>query len=160
MIIRPAQSSDLPQLISIKGFNDKYRRWLDETHKHRFIEAAAEKAIYLVAEADEELVGHVFIKLYGSEAEPDYSNIEDLYVRDDMRNLGIGSLLLAETERLLKEKDYRAVGLSVNPELNPRAKALYERLGYKDVGRPPYLGGIYDGDEDWVIDMVKDLCSF
>ena len=45
----------------------------------------------------------------------------------------------------------------MNPLLNARAKTLYERLGYRDSGRSVYLDGIYDGDADWVIDLMKRL---
>jgi [ribosomal protein S18]-alanine N-acetyltransferase len=125
--------------------------------RRRLAQAPEGKAVYLVAEDAGEIVGHVFLKFYGSETDPDYPNLEDLYVREDRRGSGIGSALLARSETLLREKGYGRVGLSVNPDLNPRAKALYQRLGYKDTGRDPYLGGVYDGDEDWVIDMVKLL---
>lgn len=49
------------------------------------------------------------------------------------------------------------MSLAVNPNLNPKAKMLYERLGYTQTKTALYLDGIYDGDEDWVIDMVKEL---
>jgi hypothetical protein len=26
-----------------------------------------------------------------------------------------------------------------------------------DIGRPPYLDGVYDGVADWVVDKVKGL---
>lgn len=119
-------------------------------------EAEEGKAAYLIAKEGGEIVGNVFIKFYGTPTEP-YPNLEDLYVREDTRGRGVGTALLARSEALVRERGYSRVGLSVNPTLNPRAQALYERLGYRDVGRAPYLSGVYDGDEDWVIDMVKSL---
>jgi hypothetical protein len=38
-----------------------------------------------------------------------------------------------------------------------RARALYERLGYVATGENSYLDDVYDGDEDWVIDLEKRL---
>lgn len=157
MIIRHAGSTDIEQLTSIKKLDPKHRARIEAGHTQRLIEASHAKVIYLVAEVSGEILGHVLLKLYGSKTQPGYPHIEDLYVRDDVRSRGIGSQLLHESETLLKKLGYGRVGLAVNPELNPRAKALYERLGYKDVGRPPYLDAVYDGDEDWVIDMSKSL---
>jgi ribosomal protein S18 acetylase RimI-like enzyme len=157
MIIRHANSSDFERLVSIKKLGKKHRAWIETVQTQRFAEVSEGKAIYLVVVASNEIIGHVFLKLYGSNTEPDYPNIEDLYIAEDARGRGLGSQLLQEAEVLLKGLGYQGVSLSVNPELNPRAKALYDRLGYKDVGRQPYLGGVYDGDEDWVIDMVKSL---
>ena len=157
MIIRSANQNDVQQLTSIKRPTEEHRTRFAEIHANRLAQAVQGKAVYFVAEDAGEIVGHVFLKFYGSETEPDCPNIEDLYVREDRRGSGIGSALLSRCEALLREKGYGRVGLSVNPELNPRAKALYERLGYINVSRAPYLGGVYDGDEDWVIDMVKLL---
>ena len=49
------------------------------------------------------------------------------------------------------------MGLAVNQTENPRAVKFYQRLGYKHDGGEKYLDGIYDGMEDWVIDMEKEL---
>jgi hypothetical protein len=45
----------------------------------------------------------------------------------------------------------------VNPTENVRAKALYERLGYVPTGERSYVDDVYDGHEDWVIDLEKQL---
>ena len=40
---------------------------------------------------------------------------------------------------------------------NPRALALYQRLGYRVISTAPYLDGVCEGVEDWVVDMEKAL---
>lgn len=49
------------------------------------------------------------------------------------------------------------IGLAVNPTENVRARALYERLGYVATGERSYVDDVYDGYEDWVIDLEKEL---
>jgi GNAT superfamily N-acetyltransferase len=157
MIICPAHTADVEQLVMLKQpRTEEHKVAAEKMQSRRLAEAAEGKAAYLVAREGSQIVGHVFVKFYGTPMEP-YPNLEDLYVRGDRRSRGIGTELLSRSECLVREKGYTRVGLSVNPTLNPRAKALYERLGYRDVGGEPYLGGVYDGDEDWVIDMVKLL---
>ena len=102
-----------------------------------------------------EIVGHVFLN-YGK---PPYPQMSALVVRENLRSKGIGTEAIKEVERRVKEKGFNKVGLSVNPDNNPRAKALYEKLGYKDTGKEKYLEYVdpYDKAEDWVIDLVKEI---
>jgi len=151
MNIREAREEDIGYLNAIKN------KKMDELFLKRIQEAKEGKSVYLIMEDDNEAVGHVFLKYYGTPNLSDYPNMEDLAVRADKRRLGIGTMLISECERLSKEKGFSKIGLSVNPTLNPHAKEMYEKLGYKHIGNEPYLDGIYDGTEDWVIDMVKEL---
>jgi ribosomal protein S18 acetylase RimI-like enzyme len=56
-------------------------------------------------------------------------------VRPQLWGQGIGETLLLETLRRLKAAGYTRVELSVYPD-NRKAVALYERLGWRPVGRP------------------------
>lgn len=151
MEIRVATKKDLEQLNHLKGRSDtdRYLKRIGKTNEG--------SADYLVLEENGEILGHVFLKYYGTDKDPDYPNVEDLYIRKDQRGKGLGTKLLEECERLSKEKGFNKIGISVNPTLNQKAVKLYQRLGYKDLGRGQYLDGVYDGTEDWVIDMVKEL---
>ncbi|MCM1499757.1 MAG: GNAT family N-acetyltransferase [Clostridium sp.] len=89
----------------------------------------------------------------------------DLLIMEPLRNYGIGSQLILACEDVCREKGILCLGLDVNPEDNPKAKQLYERMGYHAVGEK-HLDGIYeymDGQgnmgiyEDWCIDMIKFL---
>jgi hypothetical protein len=78
------------------------------------------------------------------------------------------SARIAEMLGLLKiaaGAGYVQVYLSVAPIANPRAYALYQRLGYQQLQAEPYRkiweftdseGQMHRG-EDWVVDMVKQL---
>jgi phosphinothricin acetyltransferase len=158
MNIRRATSQDIEQLTRlkkpqkvhhVKKFHDNQIKRLDDMEKG--------EAIYLVAEEDGQIIAQLLLKMNGTAYEPDYPNMNDLYVSEEKRGMGIGSKLINEAERIAKEKGYSKVSLAVNPIFNPKAKALYERLGYHRTDTEPYLDGVYDGDEDWVIDMVKNL---
>lgn len=151
MEIREAIEEDIPQITQMKKREDL------EQYLKRVRETKEEKAIYLVMENDGVVIGHVFLKFYGTKKHPDYPEIEDLFIREDLRSRGIGTRLIEMCEKLAKEKGFNKIGLGVNPTLNPRAKALYERLGYKDLGEGLYCDAVYDGTEDWVFDMVKKL---
>ncbi|KQL58613.1 MULTISPECIES: GNAT family N-acetyltransferase [Bacillaceae] len=52
----------------------------------------------------------------------------------ESRGLGIGGMLLDFAEACAKERSFTKLSLTVR-ENNPRAKQLYERLGYQVVGK-------------------------
>jgi len=151
MEIREAQEKDIPQIMQIKNWGTK------KDYLTRISKTMEGKAEYLVIEENGEILGHIFLKFYGSKTAPDYPDIEDAFIKEELRGQGIGTKLIEEVEKIAKEKGFHKIGLGVNPTLNPKAKSLYERLGYKDTGNPPYLDAVYNGTEDWVIDMVKEL---
>jgi GNAT superfamily N-acetyltransferase len=158
MEIRRATKTDIPQLTQLKKpKSEEYRKIFAENQQKRLCEMEEGKAVYLVAEEDHRLVGHLFLKFYGSQTEPGYPNMQDLYVDESKRSEGIGTYLIYKAEEIAKDNGYIKISLAVNPALNARAKALYEKLGYKQIARKPYIDGVYDGVEDWCVDMVKNL---
>jgi ribosomal protein S18 acetylase RimI-like enzyme len=56
--------------------------------------------------------------------------VKNLHVDERARGQGIGTALMAEVERLAAPASRLAVGVD-----NPRARALYERLGYRSTGQ-------------------------
>lgn len=151
MKIRLATTSDIPSITSMKKIEDegRYLRRIKETNEGR--------SAYLVAEEESQIIGQVFLKYYGTKTSPAYPNMEDLFVDEKFRNQGVGTALVKECENRVKEKGFTTIGLSVNPSLNQNALSLYEKLGYLSVGNESYLDGVYNGVEDWVIDLVKTL---
>lgn len=89
---------------------------------------AAEGAVdYLAARApDGTAVGKAGVDY---EAESEVGTIWQVAVHPDVQGLGIGTLLLAECERCIRVRGLSVAGLSVETT-NPRARLLYERLGY------------------------------
>jgi ribosomal protein S18 acetylase RimI-like enzyme len=59
-----------------------------------------------------------------------------LSVHDALQSCGIGTILVEAAERRIRARGRRRGGLAVE-ESNPRARALYERLGYVAYGRAP-----------------------
>ena len=87
----------------------------------------------------------------------EYPNLEDVWVTESWRGRGVGTALLRFAEELARKRGCRRIGLAVNPTDNPRAKGLYERIGYVGTGEAAYIDDVYDGHENWVIDMEKQV---
>ena len=81
-----------------------------------------------VATADGEVVGLLLISMRGAFT----GYIKSVAVREDQRSKGLGSELLSfAEERILRESPNVFICVS---SFNPRARSLYERLGYESVG--------------------------
>jgi ribosomal protein S18 acetylase RimI-like enzyme len=81
------------------------------------------------------LVGRVRARLWASvqtNPRPHQLLLDGLGVKADLRGRGIGTSLLEAVDRRARELDKTEVILEV-VDTNPRAKALYERLGYRTV---------------------------
>lgn len=117
----------------------------------------------LVADFNDFPVGQVAVHWHGKPTHPLVPDLQSLRVFGAFRGLGIGSLLLDCAEQLVAQSGHAQVSLAVGTE-NPRARALYERRGYR------VFGEAYD--DEWtyqnargetcsacetVFDMVKNL---
>lgn len=151
MQIRLATKKDISAITALKGIED------NERYSQRIVETENGRTAYMLTEFEDQIVGQVFLKFYGTIKDSSIPSMEDLLVNENSRNKGIGTALIQECERLSKEKGYTKIGLSVNPNLNKKAKSLYEKLGYVNLGKESYLDGVYNGVEDWVIDLVKTI---
>jgi GNAT superfamily N-acetyltransferase len=112
---------------------------------------------WFVATMDNLIVGWLVVKWRGKPTHPEYPDLEDVWVREQWRNQGIGTSLIRFAEELATKRGCDRIGLAVNPTENSRGHALYERLGYADTGEPTYVDDVYGGHEDWVIDLAKLL---
>lgn len=149
--IRKAIIQDIEQLKKVKP------SLTDEQISERLKRQGEGVFEYLVLETEDGIVSFVLLKWRGKKSHPDYPDVEDLFTREDQRGKGYGTMLIKECEHLVKEKGLKKIGLAANPELNERARRLYEKLGYHHDGKKPYVDGVYDGVEDWVIDLEKEL---
>jgi len=66
----------------------------------------------------------------------DAGTLEQLATRAELMSRGIGTKLIREAERRIRERGKRWAVLSVEDN-NPRARSLYERLGYVEYARVP-----------------------
>jgi ribosomal protein S18 acetylase RimI-like enzyme len=126
-------------------------------------------ASYLVAWDDKKPVGHLLIKWngFGPVMPESLKNIPELNsfeVAESSRGKGVGTSLIKAAENLAKQKGVKTIGLLVNPD-NPRAKLLYERLGYHDSETGIYVDeweAIDDSgnkfiDSEACLAMIKNL---
>lgn len=67
------------------------------------------------------------------EATPGVGTIRMLVVHPAWRSLGVGGALISELERRIADRRLTEARLQVEHD-NPRARALYVRLGYRDLG--------------------------
>jgi ribosomal protein S18 acetylase RimI-like enzyme len=90
--------------------------------------------------ADDErgaLIGAAWYRLFSAD-EPGYGfvseSIPELSIGDRpaFRGAGVGTALLTALVRLAREEGHRALSLSVEPD--NRARALYQRAGFRRVG--------------------------
>lgn len=90
-------------------------------------------------------------------ARPGELLLDGIAVDPAARGQGLGARLLREADLLAAERGLRRVRLSV-VDTNPRARALYERLGFVAVHseRVGALGRLYGGFGA-VTDMVKEV---
>lgn len=136
-----------------------------EKHRVRLAMQQQGQALYLVAWQGEEPVGHVLLKWDGTVDEPmasqlaDCPDIEDLWVRPDLRSRGIGSLLLGTAEDLARQRGFSQVGLGVGID-NLRALALYQRRGYQDSGLGDFLHAVYYRDDQGRQRVRWETCTY
>ena len=83
---------------------------------------------WLVAEEDGKVVGYV-----GSQTVIDESDMMNVAVHPDHRRKGIAEALVVELVEALKKRESRCLTLEVRASNEP-AKALYEKLGFTQVG--------------------------
>jgi GNAT superfamily N-acetyltransferase len=74
-----------------------------------------------------------------------------------LRERGVGEALIGTAERLALGRDRDSIGLGVAKN-NPRAEALYKRLGYHPL--TPYLDCWSYEDSSGVAHRVADACLF
>lgn len=150
-MLKIAQSKDASQLATVKeGFGltevDGRFRWLEEVN-----------VSWLVWWQNEQPIGWALIQWQGKPTAPQVPDIFDLVVRPNWRGQGFGTQILRACEHLVQEAGYDKAGLAVNPDHNDQAYRLYQRLGYIVSNPEKYIDGVYNGVEDWVIDLEKCL---
>ncbi len=161
--VRDAVEADLPVLTAIKP--------LAALHRDRLRYARRPDFRYLVVQWGHEVVGFACLVFRRPAAWSDADDSEhlpqvvDLTVAAAHRGRGFGSALLQAMEQETKRAGFRQLHLSVEPVENPRAHALYRRLGYQQLQPEPYhkrwefsdSQGQKHAGEMWIVDMVKQI---
>ena len=162
VLVRDAEEGDVPALLAIKGGGEA-------VHFDRLRDARGPGFRYLVLVLDQEVIGFACLVFrrptYWSDGNDRryLPQIVDLQIKESERSRGHGSEFLWNLERMAAESGYGEIYLRVDPLNNPRAHALYQRLGFDSLQTEPYLdvwefrdssGELHRG-EDWALDMVK-----
>ncbi|MFD5327284.1 GNAT family N-acetyltransferase [Streptomyces sp. NPDC127092] len=132
-------------------------------HADRFARQEAGLGTYLVAWRDGLPAGNGQVRWDGCAAPEvraaagDCPEFNGLDVREDLRGQGIGTALIRAAEELARERGGTHLGLGVGHD-NPRAAALYARLGYAPV--TAYTDRYAYTDEDGVRHECAEACTF
>jgi [ribosomal protein S18]-alanine N-acetyltransferase len=123
------------------------RRYLKAIRRHAY-------AAVLVAELNDVIVGRLSI---GRDSHPASEHVADvgLMVADGYRRRGIGRALMESAEAWARDVGVRKIELHVFPH-NEAALALYDTLGYRQVGLRHGHFRRPDGYVDAIL-MEKDL---
>ena len=154
VILRPPRWSDLDDMLELInslveegaeiGVCEPYSRE-EEADWLAGLLAAVEKGERLsaVAEAGGRVVGHVEVRV--GRCYEGHTGVLGIAVKRGFRELGIGTELMRMAEQLARERGLRLLTLEVFAT-NSRAIHVYEKMGYRIVGRLPkaiYKDGVY-----------------
>jgi ribosomal protein S18 acetylase RimI-like enzyme len=95
-------------------------------------------------------------------ANPGAGTLWQMTTINELRGLGVGTHLISAAESRIRKRGLSVVRLDVEPD-NPRARNLYERLGYRAAGRRSASWDVEDADgrisryETEVVMLRKDL---
>ena len=122
----------------------------DTNHRSYADKQSKGEGVYLVAWDGDVPVGHLFIRWTGNTEVPrivdlypqaaqfaDCPELCELYVVPERRCRGIGTQLLRRALELARERGASQATICVNTD-NPRARSLYERLGFVEPGIGPF----------------------
>ncbi len=158
--IRPLVQGEIPLL---DAHLDAER--LAGRHHDRFTQQQDGRLTYLIAWLDGIPVGHTMVRwegttdAYVADRISECAHVEDLFVMPELRSRGIGTRILGHVERLAAERGFTWIGLAVGTD-NPRARALYERLGYVDTGFGVFeIGGTYT-DIHGNVREWREVCEY
>lgn len=160
--VRPASDADLATLVAVLG------------ERHFFTDRLARQqrggGVLLVAWLDGQPVGEAFLECEPA-AEPEVRRhlpgvprLDHLEVLGPFQGRGIGTALIGAAEATARQLGYEQIALGVGLD-NPKARRLYERLGYADWGHGTVVGTWVEYPDDGppvtlseIIDMlVKHL---
>jgi ribosomal protein S18 acetylase RimI-like enzyme len=126
----------------LDGFREWYGPARDESFRRSFERHSLGEVVYLVALIDGKPVGHLGIDLVRVTGA---ALLWQFGVYPPLQSRGIGTAMVSEAEHAIAEHGFRTAEIGAETD-NPRARALYERLGYVLVT---------ERDGEWI--LRKDL---
>lgn len=138
--IAPARPGDVDLLCRRMGADD------GAGHQSYLEKQSRDEGLYLIAWEADAPVGHVFVRWTGNTEVPrivdqypqaaqfaDRPELCEAYVVSQRRSQGIGTRLLRRALRAAGDRGASQVTICVDTD-NPRARSLYERLGFVESG--------------------------
>lgn len=119
------------------------------------IEKTLEKFPYLVAVEEGALVGYAYASTYYARAAYDWTVELSVYIKQEARGKGIGSLLYAALEEELTVRGFKNF-LACIALPNPASIALHEKRGYEQVAHFKKVGYKFDTWHD-IVWLQKSL---
>lgn len=143
MNIRLADVQHIDSCVNILQHSDLGKAYFSdyEKAKNLLTYAVGQKDVYVALDKNERCLGFIYYLQKGVFGSYPYLHI--IAVKEDYRGLGIGKQLMIYFEENASEYASTKFFLTVD-DFNPRAKKLYENLGYHCVGELPdfYKEGI------------------
>lgn len=140
LVIREANNNDISSLNSLFQKLLEYERenYDDNIKEDLCINSFFDKRIniknhiVLVAEVENNIVGYLYCIIDDDNkiTKEIEAKIESFYIDFEYRNKGIGTKMLQEINRILKDKNVKYVFIE-NLEKNEHSKYLYEKLGFE-----------------------------
>ncbi len=130
MKIRPMTTEDVKEVISL-GTGQKEFTFEDQSfwlESQLFLWCQSTDDVCMVAENEGKIVG---FSLYAVHLPTKKVTWENLYVIPDMRKTGIGTMLIEEGLRTLKDKGYAYVMACVNASDKEDFAAYVEKFGFR-----------------------------
>lgn len=135
MNIRNADERDLLAL-EWDGEYTRFRRLYQEAMQ----EARKGKRAILVAEVGDLIVGQLFVNFHSTWRKSYFGQrtgyLHSFRVKPDFRNQGVGRTLIAQGERILKQRGFNKAVISV-AQTNEAALRLYKSLGFEVIREDP-----------------------
>jgi ribosomal protein S18 acetylase RimI-like enzyme len=154
VVIRPIRETELAAL-EWDGAYTRYRKVFQQTYE----DAVRGQRIMLVAVASARMVGQVFVQLSSTEQRyaDGYSRgyLYSLRVRPEWQAQGIGTRLVKAAEATLRARGFTTAVIAAGKD-NPRARQLYERLGFRTFADDP--GVWYFQDVNGMQQSVAEPC--
>jgi ribosomal protein S18 acetylase RimI-like enzyme len=161
VVIRAARTDDAPDLLEIQrqvieenvanvdDQLDSLEQWQER------IRSASKEVLWLVADAENRAIG--LLQLLAP-APRFLRHIRNLYieVHRDWRGSGVGAALIQHGAEWARQNGVELIALSVL-DSNPRARSLYERLGFEVTGHTSRLVKRPDGSMADDTQMILDL---
>lgn len=141
--IQPADAKHIENLVEILQNSDLGTVYFSDYEKaaNMLTYAVGQKNVFVALDENEKCLGFIYYMKNGVFGSYPYLHI--VAVKAEYRNHGIGRQLMNYFEDNASDSSSAKYFLTVD-DFNPRAKKLYENLGYKCVGELPdfYKKGI------------------